>query len=76
MELYHHGIKGQKWGIRRFQRKDGSLTPAGEKRYSDSSDSKEKEAKVSRRTRLQQDYVRAGMTEEQAKKAVDKRIRA
>lgn len=34
-ELYHHGIKGQKWGVRRFQNKDGSLTPAGEKRYSD-----------------------------------------
>lgn len=34
-ELYHHGIKGQKWGVRRFQNKDGSLTPAGEKRYDD-----------------------------------------
>lgn len=34
-ELCHHGIKGMKWGIRRFQRKDGSLTPAGKKRYSD-----------------------------------------
>lgn len=32
--LYHHGIKGQKWGIRRFQKKDGSLTAAGKKRYS------------------------------------------
>jgi hypothetical protein len=32
-ELYHHGVKGQKWGIRRFQNKDGSLTPAGIKRY-------------------------------------------
>ena len=32
-ELYHHGIKGQKWGIRRFQNEDGSLTPAGEKHY-------------------------------------------
>lgn len=31
-ELYHHGIKGQKWGVRRFQNKDGSLTKAGQKR--------------------------------------------
>jgi membrane protein involved in colicin uptake len=34
-ELYHHGIKGMKWGRRRFQNKDGSLTPAGVKRYGD-----------------------------------------
>lgn len=32
-ELYHHGIKGQKWGVRRFQNDDGSLTPAGDRRY-------------------------------------------
>lgn len=35
-DLRHHGIKGQKWGVRRFQNKDGSLTSAGRKRYSDS----------------------------------------
>lgn len=33
MEIYHHGIKGQKWGIRRYQNKDGTLTEAGQKRY-------------------------------------------
>jgi hypothetical protein len=31
--LQHHGIKGQKWGVRRYQNEDGSLTPAGKKRY-------------------------------------------
>lgn len=32
-ELYHHGIKGMHWGIRRFQNKNGYLTDAGRKRY-------------------------------------------
>ena len=32
-ELMHWGIKGMKWGVRRYQNKDGSLTPAGKKRY-------------------------------------------
>lgn len=31
--LYHHGIKGQKWGVRRFQTRDGGLTTAGKIRY-------------------------------------------
>ena len=32
-ELRHWGIKGMKWGVRRYQNKDGSLTDAGKKRY-------------------------------------------
>lgn len=33
-ELYHWGIKGMKWGVRRYQNKDGTLTSEGKKHYS------------------------------------------
>lgn len=37
-ELKHYGVKGQKWGVRRYQNNDGSLTPEGRRRYSDDDD--------------------------------------
>ena len=37
-ELYHHGTKGQKWGVRRYQNPDGSLTDEGRRRYGVGSD--------------------------------------
>ena len=38
-ELYHYGVKGQKWGVRRYQFADGSYTPAGIKRYQNTKNS-------------------------------------
>lgn len=43
--LAHHGIKGQKWGVRRFRNKDGTLTNAGKERYGDDSPKQERSLK-------------------------------
>lgn len=50
-ELYHHGIKGQKWGVRRYQNEDGSLTPEGMKRYGVDANGKMSEKGMGKRLR-------------------------
>lgn len=68
-----------RWGIRRFQKKDGSLTPAGKKRYDDDSpgtNNKPNEKKKSKhRLKLEESYRKHGLTVKEAEDAADKRIR-
>lgn len=61
-ELYHHGIMGQKWGVRKWQNEDGSLTDAGRKHYGVGTT----EGKSSYRIRKEEQYRNKGMSEESA----------
>ena len=51
-ELCHYGIRGMRWGIRRYQNKDGSLTAAGKKRKKLSADDRSHLSEKSRRSKL------------------------
>ena len=62
-ELQHHGILGQRWGIRRFQRKDGSLTTAGKKRRGDA-DEKDDTSKQEEYEARKQKAIKSGSAKE------------
>lgn len=64
--LVHHGIKGQRWGVRRFQNKNGTLTSAGKSRYGVGKPK-------THRDRLIYKYKNKGMSQQEAEAAADKR---
>lgn len=72
-ELYHHGIKGMKWGVRRFQDKSGRLTAAGKKRYSEDN-SVNKPPKQSRYDKLYAKYKTLGYSDKKAAQTAKGRV--
>lgn len=77
-ELQHHGIKGQRWGVRRFQNKDGSLTPAGEKRQARLDARRQADdLKAKRRKRkLEEKKAKQDMREDHLDRAAQRKIAA
>ena len=55
-ELQHWGIKGQKWGVRRYQNSDGRLTPAGIRRYRKNAGDIERQLNTEKRETTVDDY--------------------
>ena len=65
-EIYHHGIKGQKWGVRRYQYADGTYTPAGKKRYQNNTIGvKQKASQINMKVNDAVNNVKTKITEKQ-----------
>lgn len=82
-ELRHYGIKGMRWGVRRYQNDDGSLTPSGKKRYSDDSqinsikrnETPRKGLIQKRKDKLTEHYISKGYKPNAAKAMAEQRMK-
>ena len=82
-ELYHHGIQGMKWGVRRYQNEDGSLTEEGKRRYNTYSEKAERaegrlkaaNAEIDRAREAKQKYKDAKNDEFMRKSGEAKRLK-
>lgn len=70
--ICHWGIKGMRWGVRRFQNPDGTLTPAGKKRYSRSTSNGETERDKPSMAQKAKDKIKSKVTKENCAKAAVK----
>lgn len=75
-ELSHHGIKGMKWGVRRYQKKDGSLTSAGRKRYKDSERKEQVKEQVKNYSKKYDDWSKVQESADAKWKATEEKYRA
>lgn len=72
MELYHHGVKGQRWGVRRYQNEDGTLTAEGRRRLNEEYEfSGEKHFQELRKKRYADDRKAFGLDKNVIKKGTE-----